>query len=80
MHLAETISIVSIKCKCFILQLSFIIIAVHEIWFKEMHLTVAFSIESGLYDIDNLGHFGHFFDGSSKSRPQTTSSGCNSDF
>ena len=45
-----------------------------------MHLTVAFSIESGLYDIDNLGHFGHFFDGSSKSRPPTTSSGCNSDF
>ena len=37
-------------------------------------------VESGSDDPDNVGHLGHFFDGSSGSHPQTELSGCDPDF
>ena len=37
-------------------------------------------VESGSDDPDNVGHLGHFFDGSSGSHPQTKLSGCDPDF
>ena len=37
-------------------------------------------VESGSDDPDNVGHLGHFFDGSSGSHPQTKLSGCDLDF
>ena len=37
-------------------------------------------VESGSDDPDNVGHLGHFFDGSSRSHPQTKLSGCDPDF
>ena len=36
-------------------------------------------VESGSDDLDNLGHLGHFFGGSSGSHPQTKLSGCDPD-
>ena len=43
-------------------------------------LNVQFRVESGSDDPDNVGHLGHFFDGSSGSHPQTKLSGCDPDF
>ena len=37
-------------------------------------------VESGSDDPDNVGHLGHFFDGSSGSHPQTKLSGYDPDF
>ena len=37
-------------------------------------------VESGSDDPDNVGHLGHFFEGSSGSHPQTNLSGCDPDF
>ena len=37
-------------------------------------------VESGSDDPNNVGHLGHFFDGSSRSHPQTKLSGCDPDF
>ena len=37
-------------------------------------------VESGSDDPDNVGHLGHFFDGSSGSHLQTKLSGCDPDF
>ena len=37
-------------------------------------------VESGLDDPDNVGHLGHFSDGSSGSHPQTKLSGCDPGF
>ena len=37
-------------------------------------------VESGSDDPDNVGHFGHLFDGLSESHPQTKLSGCDLDF
>ena len=37
-------------------------------------------VESGSDDPDNMGHLGHFFDGSSGSHPQTKLSGCDPNF
>ena len=37
-------------------------------------------VESGSGDPDNVGHLGHFFDGSSGSHPQIKLSGCDPDF
>ena len=36
-------------------------------------------VESGSDDPDNVGHLGHFFEGSSGSHPQTKLSGCDPD-
>ena len=36
-------------------------------------------VESGSDDLDNLGHLGHFFGGSSGSHLQTKLSGCDHD-
>ena len=36
-------------------------------------------VESGLDDLDNLGHLGHFFGWSSGSHPQSELSGCDLD-
>ena len=36
-------------------------------------------VESGSNDLDNLGHLGHLFGGSSGSHPQTKLSGCDPD-
>ena len=44
--------------------------------FSAIHIKV----ESGSDDPDNVGHLGHFFDGSSGSHPQTKLSGCDPDF
>ena len=41
---------------------------------------VLIRVESGSDDPDNVGHLGHFFDGSSGSHPQTKLSGCDPDF
>ena len=40
---------------------------------------VPFRVESGSDDPDNVGHLGHFFEGSSGSHPQTKLSGCDPD-
>ena len=37
-------------------------------------------VESGSDDPDNVGHLGHFLDGSSGSHPRTKLSGCDPDF
>ena len=37
-------------------------------------------VKSGSDDLDNVGHLGHLFDGSSGSHPQTKLSGCDPDF
>ena len=42
--------------------------------------TLETRVESGSDDLDYLGHFGHFFGGSSRSHPQTKLSGCDPDF
>ena len=42
--------------------------------------TMYVRVESGLDDPDNVGHLGHFFDGSSGSHPQIKLSGCDPDF
>ena len=38
-----------------------------------------YRVESGSDDLDNLGHLGHFFGGSSRSHLQTKLSGCDPD-
>ena len=43
------------------------------------HLKVHFRVKSGSDDPDNVGHLGHFFEGSSGSHPQTKLSGCDPD-
>ena len=39
----------------------------------------SYRVESGSDDLDNLGHLGHFFGGSSGSHLQTKLSGCDPD-
>ena len=41
-----------------------------------VHIILYRRVESGSDDPDNVGHLGHFFDGSSGSHPQTKLSGC----
>ena len=43
------------------------------------NITVCIRVESGSDDLDNLGHLGHFFRGSSRSHAQTKLSGCDLD-
>ena len=43
-------------------------------------LSLLTRVESGSDDPDNVGHLGHFFEGSSGSHPQTNLSGCDPDF
>ena len=44
------------------------------------HCAIVIRVESGSDDPDNVGHLGHFFDGSSGSHPQVKLSGCDPDF
>ena len=44
-----------------------------------VHITPRVRVESGSDDPDNVGHLGHFFEGSSGSHLQTKSSGCDLD-
>ena len=48
---------------------------------QALYLTLSHSrVGSGSNDPDNVGHLGHFFDGSSGSHLQTKLSGCDPDF
>ena len=52
-----------------------------KITLKCTHLAISchIRVESGSDDPDNVGHLGHFFEGSSGSHPQTKLSGCDPD-
>ena len=67
---------------CCVVATSFVHTA--DIWglkiYGCMTLVIALRVESGSDDPDNVGHLGHFFDGSSGSHPRTKLSGCDPDF
>ena len=52
---------------------------IHLQWQTGVPVATCTRVESGSDDPDNLGHLGHFFDGSSGSHPQTNLSGCDLD-